>query len=365
MSQLHVVFGAGPIGRATVDALVARDLRVRVVNRSGQADVPSGVEVVAADASDPVAATTAAEGAAVVYQCLNPGYHRWAEDFPPLQAGVVTACRARSARLVSFENVYLYGDTGGAPMTESTPARPHTDKGKVRSAMADELRALYEEGELDVATARASDYFGPGGLEQSPLGELVIARALAGKAAQVLGDPDLPHSFTFIPDAGRTIAELGTRGDVGGEVFHVPNAPARTTRDIIAMISDQLDTTIRVQAAPKLMLRVLGLFNPRSARRSRCSTSSSSPSSSTARRPSRDSGWRRRRSRSHWRRPSGGSARSTDGPAAATAPSGCSEPVALSKRISGLSAATRRGPRSASRGPGHRYRSCAGRSRSR
>ncbi len=262
MSELHVVFGAGPIGRATIDELVARDLRVRVVNRSGHASVPPGVEVVAADASDPGAATTAAEGATVVYQCLNPEYHRWAEDFPPLQAGVVAACRAHGARLVSFENVYMYGDTGGAPMTESTPTRPHTRKGKVRLAMAEELRSLYEASELDVVTARASDYFGPGGLEQSPLGELVIGKALAGKAAQVIGRPDLPHSYTFIPDAGRAIAELGTRGDVGGEVFHVPNAPAQTTRDIIGMVGDQLGTTVKVQAAPKLMLRALGLFNP-------------------------------------------------------------------------------------------------------
>ena len=117
-------------------------------------------------------------------------------------------------------------------------------------------------GELDVATARASDYFGPGALEQSPLGELVIGKALAGKTAQVVGDPTQPHSYTYIPDAGRTMAELGTRDDVGGEVFHVPNAPARSTREIIDMIGEQLGTTVKVQTAPKLLLRAMGLFNP-------------------------------------------------------------------------------------------------------
>lgn len=262
MTQLHVVFGAGPIGLATVDELVARGMQVRVVNRSGHAGVPSGVEVVTADASDPDAATAASKGASVVYQCLNPKYHRWAEDFPPLQAGVVAASRAHGARLVSFENVYMYGDTGGVPMTESTPSRPHTRKGKVRHAMAEELRSLHEAGELDVVTARASDYFGPGGREQSPLGELVIGKAMAGKSAQVVGNPDVPHSYTYIPDAGRTLAELGTRSDVGGEVFHVPNAPARSTRVVIGLIADQLGTAVKVQHVPKLLLRGLGLFNP-------------------------------------------------------------------------------------------------------
>jgi nucleoside-diphosphate-sugar epimerase len=264
MSEVHVVFGTGPIGLATVAELTARELPVRVVNRSGRADVPAGVEVRAADASDPAAATGAAEGAAVVYQCLNPAYHRWAQDFPPLQAGIVAACREHGARLVSFENVYMYGDTRGAPMTEETPTEPHTRKGKVRLAMAEELRALGERGELDVATARASDYFGPGGREQSPLGDFVIGRALAGKPAQVVGDPDQPHSYTFIPDAGRTLATLGTRDDVRGEVFHVPNAPARPTREIIEMIGEQLGTGIKVQRAPTLLLRAMGLFNPTS-----------------------------------------------------------------------------------------------------
>lgn len=262
MPHPHVVFGTGPIGRATIDELLARELPVRAVNRSGRADVPAGVELIAADASDPAAATRAAAGAAVVYQCLNPAYHRWAEDFPPLQDGVVAACRATGARLVSFENVYMYGDTRGETITEHTPTRPHTRKGRVRLAMADRLRSAYEAGELDVVTARASDYFGPGALEQSPLGELVIGKALAGKKAQVVGNPKMLHSYTFIPDAGRTMAELGARDDVGGEIFHVPNAPARSTSEIVGMVGEQLGATVEIQTAPKLLLRAMGLFNP-------------------------------------------------------------------------------------------------------
>jgi nucleoside-diphosphate-sugar epimerase len=261
MSQLHVVFGAGPIGLATVDELVARDLPVRIVSRSGRATAPSGVEVVAADAADAASATRAAKGAAVVYQCLNPEYHRWAEDFPPLQAGVVGACRAHGARLVSFENVYMYGNTCGAPITEDTPTRPHTRKGKVRLAMAEELRSLHAAGQLDVTTARSSDYFGPGAREQSPLGELLIGKALARKSAQVVGDPNQLHSYTYIPDAGRTMAELGTRDDVSGEIFHVPNAPARSTREIADIVGRQIGATVELQVAPKLLLRVMGLFN--------------------------------------------------------------------------------------------------------
>lgn len=262
MNDTHVVFGTGAIGLSLVEELVGMGLPVRAVNRSGHADVPAGVEVVAGDASDTEFSASATTTAAVVYQCLNPPYHRWAELFPPLQQAVVQAARRAGARYVSFENTYMYGDTHGQPATETTPLRADTRKGQVRLTMAEQLRRLHEGGDLAVATARASDYFGPHGTTQSPFGDLVIGAAMAGKAARVVGDPDQPHSYTYTVDAARTLAALGTRDDVSGEVFHVPNAPAQTTRQIIAKIAEQLGSPIKISVAPRLLLRTMGLFNP-------------------------------------------------------------------------------------------------------
>lgn len=261
MNEVHVVFGTGAIGLALIDQLTGDGVPVRAVNRSGSAGVPDGVEVLGGDVSDRDFAVRAASGAAVVYQCLNPAYHRWAEDFPALQDSAVHAARTADARLVSFENLYMYGDTGGAPISETTVANPHTRKGKVRLAMAEQLRRLHDDGEVAVTTARASDYFGPRGATQSPLGDLVIGAALTGKPARVIGDPDLPHSYTYTADAARTLAALGTRDDVLGEVFHVPNAPALTTRQVIDLIAEELGSPIKVSVAPRFLLRVMGLFN--------------------------------------------------------------------------------------------------------
>jgi len=262
MTDAHVVLGTGAIGLALVDELFASGRSVRAVNRSGRADVPAGVEVRAGDLTDPTFAADAVAGAVVVYQCLNPPYHRWAEEFPGLQAAAVNAARSIGARFVSFENTYMYGDTHGEPMTETTPVRAHTRKGEVRAAMADELRALHNAGDLRVSTARASDYFGPRGTLQSPLGDLVIGAALRGKGARVVGDPDQPHSYTYTVDAAHTLAALGERDDIDGEVFHVPNAPAHTTRQIVELIAEQLGSSIRLSTVPRLVLRALGLFNP-------------------------------------------------------------------------------------------------------
>jgi uncharacterized protein YbjT (DUF2867 family) len=123
----HMIFGTGAIGLATLDALRCRGAPVRMVNRSGTAPVPDDIEILAGDASDPAFTTAAAEGAQVVYQTLNPPYHQWLELFPGLQASVLAAAQASGARLVSMENVYMYGRPEGQPLTETHVCRPHQE----------------------------------------------------------------------------------------------------------------------------------------------------------------------------------------------------------------------------------------------
>ena len=134
----HVIFGTGAIGLATLDALLKRGEQVRMVNRSGHAQVPDGVEVVGGDAADPAFCTAVAAGARVVYQTLNPPYEQWTAEFPRLQRGVLAAAASAGARLVSMENVYMYGRAAGRPLTEDRAYAAHTKKGRLRGAMARE-----------------------------------------------------------------------------------------------------------------------------------------------------------------------------------------------------------------------------------
>lgn len=264
MSAEHVVFGAGAIARATAAVLRERGASVRMVNRSGRAAAPDGVEVVGGDAADPGFTTTVADGARVVYQVLNPPYHRWAQDFPPLQAGVLAAARATGARLVSMDNVYCYGRPAGRPLVETRPDGAHTVKGRVRARMAAELLAAHRAGDVEVAIARASDYFGPGAGAQSNLGDRVLGPALRGRSATVLGDPDQPHTYTFVPDIGATLAELGTRDGVTGEIWHVPNDPdTRTTRSLVGTVQELAGRPgAGLRRTPDALLRLAGLADP-------------------------------------------------------------------------------------------------------
>ncbi|MEN3266235.1 NAD-dependent epimerase/dehydratase family protein [Pseudonocardia sp.] len=260
----HVIFGTGAIGLATLDALRARGETVRMVNRSGHAPVPDDVDIVTGDASDPAFTTAAAAGAQVIYQTLNPPYDQWAQQFPALQDGVLAAAHAHGARLVSMENVYMYGRPKGRPLTEDRAHDAHTHKGQLRSRMSRDLLAAHAAGRVEVAIGRASDYFGPRGGAQSNLGDRLFPAALTGRTATVLGNPDQPHTYTFIPDIGEGLAVLGEHPDAPGRVWHLPNDPTtRTTRqlvDVVYRLAGQSRTRLR-QTHP-LLLRAAAITNP-------------------------------------------------------------------------------------------------------
>ncbi|MBA2344342.1 MAG: NAD-dependent epimerase/dehydratase family protein [Rubrobacter sp.] len=258
--ELHVVFGTGPVGLAIMDELVGRDKRVRMVNRGGRANVPEGVEVVGGDAADPTFTREISEGASVVYNALNPPYDKWPELFPGLQAGVLEGAAGAGAKLIVIENLYMYGSTGGRPITEDLPYAAGTRKGKVRARMSRDLMEAHASGKVRVAIGRASDFFGPRVLT-SAAGEQVFDRAVEGKSAQVAGDPDQPHTYTYAPDIGRGLVVLGEREEALGRSWHLPSPETVTTREFVEMIFEEVGKPTRIQAAPKVLLRAMGLFN--------------------------------------------------------------------------------------------------------
>jgi nucleoside-diphosphate-sugar epimerase len=167
----HVVLGAGAVGMAVAEALVAREASVRVVSRSGLREPVAGVQSVAGDVTDPGFAASATRGARVIYHALNPPYHRWAQEFPGLQAVAIAAAQSAGARLVVMDNVYMYGRANGRPFTEQRAYDAHTRKGRVRARMARDLMAAHEAGRVQVTVGRASDFFGPRAGAQSLIGD--------------------------------------------------------------------------------------------------------------------------------------------------------------------------------------------------
>ena len=257
----HVVFGTGQIGRLVAEQLGSRGVDVVAVNRNGDGRI-GGARVVGGDATDPAFTTHAAAGAEVVYFCLNAmSYTRWVEEFPPLQRAVVTAAQAAGARLVALDNLYAYGPTGGRDLVESLQARPASAKAATRAAMTAELLDAHRAGKLEVAIGRASDYFGPGAT-RSALGESVFGPALSGRTAQVMGDPDQLHSYSYTPDVAAGLITLATAPAAAGGIWHLPVAETRTTRQLIEQLYRRCGHRPRVFAAGRTTLRLAGVARP-------------------------------------------------------------------------------------------------------
>ena len=225
----HVIVGAGPVGTATATALAAAGHDVTLVTRSGSGPEGPGITRVAADASDPFTLAEATGSADALYNCANPPYHRWPELWPPMATSMLEVAAHSGAVLVTMGNLYGYGPVDH-PLREDDPLAATGTKGRVRAAMWEEALAAHRAGRVRVTEARASDFFGPG-VDSSHFGR-VVDRLLEGRKVRVLGDPDAPHSWTYVPDVGRTLAVLGTDERACGRPWHVPSAPALSQRDL-------------------------------------------------------------------------------------------------------------------------------------
>ena len=261
MSDLHVVFGTGPLGLAVMRDLRRRGKLVRMINRSSRVRFEKDLQtqVGGIDAADPARTREACEGAAVVYHCIGLPYPRWAE-FPSLAAGIVEGAAHAQAKLVYADNLYAYGAVD-RPMTEDLPLGATTTKGRIRADVAHTLMNAHNAGKVRVAIGRGSDFFGPFATDAAMMGRRVFGRALAGKSAQLIGNADRLHTYTFIDDFGKALVTLGERDEALGKSWHVPSAPATTTRSFVEAIYRQLGQRTRLSVAPRFAIALLGRFD--------------------------------------------------------------------------------------------------------
>ena len=258
---LHVIVGKGPVGSTTADELTARGHEVRVLSRSGGVSTAS-MEHRRVDATDADALIAAARGADAIYNAVNPAYHRWPTDWPPVAAAMLTAAERTGAVLVTMGNLYGYGRPTG-PMTPGSPLAATDVKGRVRARMWTDALAAHQAGRARVTEARAADFVGP----QVPADHSHLVRQLPalrkGRRGWVVGDPDVLRSWAFMPDVAATLATLGTDERALGRAWHVPTAPPRSQRQAIGDLAAAMGLEEpRVSGIPWPMLSAIGLVMP-------------------------------------------------------------------------------------------------------
>jgi nucleoside-diphosphate-sugar epimerase len=255
---MHVIVGAGPVGTTAATLLAERGEQVRVITRRGGGPQHPAIERIAADASDADRLTGLATGATALYNCANPLYHRWLTDWPPLATALLTAAERTGAVLATTGNLYGYGPVDG-PITPATPLAASHPKLRVRADMWRDMRAAHEAGRIRATEIRGSDY-----IEANSIFTLVLARPLrAAKRAYVPAALDVPHSWTSVTDAARTLVTVANDERAWGQAWLVPSNPPLTVRQIATRFTELAGLPApRLTRMPYPVLWSAGLFSP-------------------------------------------------------------------------------------------------------
>jgi nucleoside-diphosphate-sugar epimerase len=258
----HLVVGAGPVGRHVAALLAARGSHVTVATRSGRSTGIDGVEHMALDASDADRLSRAAEGAAVLYNCANPGdYTQWEQVWPPLAASLLTTAERTGAVYAITGNLYPYGPVDG-PMREDLPDAATDHKGRLRARMWADALAAHRAGRVRAVEVRSSDFMGPGVGANGHVSR-VLPGALKGRTAWMIGRTDLPHTFTDVQDAARTLVAAAEDPGAHGRAWHTPSNPPVSQRQAVTdVLAAAGRPPVRVRSLRGPVLGAVALASP-------------------------------------------------------------------------------------------------------
>ena len=260
----QTILGAnGTIGSILAKELTKYTSHIRLVSRSPKKVNPTD-ELFPADLSDSAMVEKAVAGSAIVYLLVGLDYNikTWQEKWPKLMRATIDACIKHNAKLVFFDNVYLYDVKAIPHMTEESPVNPPSKKGAVRREIAEMLMREVKSGKLTALIARAADFYGPDN-EKSFLIEVVYKNLKKGKKANWFIDADKKHSFTYTPDAARATALLANTPDAYNQVWHLPtDRNALTGRQMAELFMKEMKVQKGTSAMPMWLIKTVGLFIP-------------------------------------------------------------------------------------------------------
>jgi nucleoside-diphosphate-sugar epimerase len=262
MTDRHLIVGAGPIGTHVAALLAERGSHVTVASRSGRSTGIDGVEHVALDASDADALSRAADGTDYLYNCANPGdYTQWERVWPSLAASLLSAAERSGAVYAITGTLYPYGPVD-VPLSEDLPDAATDHKGRLRARMWADAKAAHDAGRLRAVEIRGSDYMGRGVGGNGHISR-VVPTALQGRRAVMMGRTDLPHTFTDVADAARTLVAAAEDPGAHGRVWHVPsNRPVTQAQALTDVLASVGKPPVRISSLRGAALGATALVSP-------------------------------------------------------------------------------------------------------
>ncbi len=260
----YTLIGAGgAIGSPLAKLLLEQGKPVRLLSRSGK--TMEGAESRAVDVFDQQALTEGIRGSKVAYLLVGLEYNTkiWQEKWPLVMQNTLKACAETGVPLIFFDNVYMYGPVKGK-MTEETPFKPSSKKGAVRVEIANMLLEAVRRGEVKASIARSADFYGPWADEKSAFYVTVFKNLAEGKKPQWLGNPSMAHTMSYTLDCAKALILLADDPESFNQTWHLPSKnPPQVPTDLIQTAAREMGVPYTgVQAAPKWLIRILGLFIP-------------------------------------------------------------------------------------------------------
>lgn len=260
---MQTILGStGIIGTELAKSLTQYTQNIRLVSRNPKKVNPTD-EIVAADLMNAQQVLNAVKGSDVVYLTAGLQYkiNVWKTEWPMIMKNVIDACKTHKAKLVFFDNVYVYGLVNGW-MKEDTLVRPSSKKGEVRAEISQMIMSEVEKGSLDAIIARAADFYGP----NTPLSFVTVTvfdNFKKGKKAQWFLDANKKHSMTYTPDAGKATAILGNTISAYNQIWHLPtDKNVLTGKEFIEAAANAFGIEPRYTVLKKWMIQMVGLFIP-------------------------------------------------------------------------------------------------------
>ena len=258
----HIILGAGgAIGNVLVNELLCNNESVKLVGRNPKPI--KGVEIAKADINYYNEILNVIEENSIVYLLVGLKYDHevWKEQWPVIMRSSIDACIEKNARLIFFDNVYMYGKVEGK-MTEETHFNPCSHKGRVRADIANMLLDEMKHKTIKAMIARSADFYGPYAEKTSMPAMFVFEKHAKGKKPQWLINAKLKHSFTYTSDCGKALYLLARADDAYGQTWHLPTAhPALTGEEFISYVADVYGAKKHYTCVKKWMVRIGGLFN--------------------------------------------------------------------------------------------------------
>lgn len=257
---MHTILGAGgAVANALTRELTNNNETIRLVSRK-EIKATGNTTWQKADLLNQQDISAAVKGSDVVYLTAGLVYNKdiWRQQWPVIMQNVMNAVKDAGARLIFFDNIYMYGLVNG-PITEETPYKPVSLKGEIRAGIAEKLMSEVKAGNINATIARGADFYGVDN-RNAVLDLMVIEKFAKGQRAQWLGDVDKLHNYSYIPDMGKAMFLLGQKPESANQVWHMPTAKPITGKELIELIARIYGVAPKFFTINKFMMQLVGLF---------------------------------------------------------------------------------------------------------